>query len=67
MKFHLAKRIARAGSRRIDSAWIVVGCAILALAGFSMIGCVDPLVHLHTFGDMALEAERRAGALEGLI
>jgi protease-4 len=56
MKLHFANRLARAGSRRVRSAWIVVGCTILALAGFSMIGCVDPLVHLHTFGDINVNA-----------
>jgi len=56
MKFHFAKRPARRQTRRARWAWIAAGCAALAVTAFSVIGCADPLVHLHTFGDINVNA-----------
>jgi len=56
MKSYFAKRPARKVSRRACGALIAAGCVAVAIAAFSSIGCADPLVHLHTFGDISVNA-----------
>jgi protease-4 len=56
MKVHFAKRPARDESRRAGPVWIVLGCAAVVVAAISIVGCSDPLVHLHTFGDINVNA-----------
>jgi len=56
MKSHFAKRPARKVSRRARRALIAAACIAVAITSFSLIGCADPLVHLHTFGDINVNA-----------
>ena len=56
MKSHFAKRAARKVSRRACGALIAASCIAVAITAFSSIGCADPLVHLHTFGDINANA-----------
>jgi protease-4 len=51
-----AKRPARDESWRARPAWIAVACAALAVGAVSVAGCADPLFHLHTFGDISVNA-----------
>jgi protease IV len=56
MKSHFAKRPARKVSRRAGGALIASNCAAVAIMALSVIGCADPLIHLHTFGDISANA-----------
>jgi protease IV len=56
MKPSFAKRPARGRWRRASRARIALVCALLALVGHCVIGCADPLIHVHTFGDIDANA-----------
>lgn len=52
MKSHFAKRPARKVSRRACGALIAASGIAVAITAFSSIGCANPLIHVHTFGDI---------------
>src|SRR5580704_12926687 len=56
MTFRFATRPARDRCRRARRARIAACCAVLVLGMLAVIGCADPLIHLHTFGDINANA-----------
>src|ERR1700728_3647799 len=56
MKLHFAKRPARDESWRARQGWIAAACVAVLVGALSVVGCADPLFHLHTFGDISVNA-----------